>query len=258
MTMSCEEQLQIKENLALAYRACAHLKLDDLTYTHLSARACTKSFYLYSFGLMFQEVSAQNLLRISHSGDILEGQEMNYNPTGYALHSMIYEHKPKIGAIFHLHTPAIVAVSSLKQGLKPVSQWALHFYNNVAYHDYNSLALDKKVYQKQYLHDLGSHPVMLMRHHGAMVVGETIEQALFYCYHLEKACQTQCLLQGVREEQINSLDSEICERAHRDLIGFEKNLGQRDFQALKRVLSEKKSCDTHSYQQAHSLEKLLV
>lgn len=228
----------IKRDLAIAYKACAYLKLDDLTYTHLSAKGTDNTFFIYPFGLLFDEVTASRLIEVNFEGEVVSGQEMNYNPTGYALHSMIYEEKPGVGAIFHLHTPAIVAVSCQKKGLLPLSQWALHCYDNIGYHEYNSLALDKTTHKLKVLGDLKDNRVLMMRHHGAIVVGKTIEEAMFFSYHLEKACQTQCMM-GHDSSECMTIPPKVCKKTHSDLMSFEEDLGKRDFRALKRVLAEK-------------------
>ena len=75
---------QLKKDLVAAYRIIAHLGLDDHTYTHLSTRAEDgSSYYMYPFGLRFEEVKDESLLRISFDGTILEGIDNHYNPTGY-------------------------------------------------------------------------------------------------------------------------------------------------------------------------------
>lgn len=133
-----------KIDLAHAYRILAHLGLDDHTYTHLSIRAADPSlFHIYSFGERFEEVTAESLLTVSQTGEVIEGKEQCRNQTGHVIHGSLYQARSDIQAIFHLHTPAIVAVSALKEGLLPLNQWALHFYGRIAYHDYDSLALDK-------------------------------------------------------------------------------------------------------------------
>ncbi len=158
---------KIKQDLAYAYQILAHLKMDDHTYTHLSARAMEEEqYYIYPFGLRFEEVRADNLLKVSLDGKIIEGKEYQYNKTGYVIHGNIYKHRPDIKAVFHLHTPASVAVSAMKDGLLPISQWALHFYEQMAYHSYNSLALDSAVHGPDLVRDLGSYNTMLLRHHG--------------------------------------------------------------------------------------------
>lgn len=227
-----------KTNLALAYRILAHLGLDDHTYTHLSTRAVNPShFHIYSFGDRFEEVTPESLLTVSQSGEVVEGKEHHVNQTGRVIHGSIYQDRPDIQAIFHIHTPAIVAVSSLKEGLLPLSQWALHFYGQVAYHDYDSLALERTTQGRQLIHDLADKYVLLLRHHGSITCGRTIQEALFYTYHLEKACQTQCLMLAMNRE-ILTPPAETCERAVKDLLSFEEDLGARDWAAWLRAINK--------------------
>jgi len=134
--------LETKFNLASAYQILAILGFDDHTYTHLSARPKGADYYyIYPFGLRFEEVTSDNLLQVSLDGTIIKGNEYSYNETGYVTHGNIYKERSDILSIFHLHTPAIVAVSSMRVGLMPISQWALHFYQKLSYHEYNSLIL---------------------------------------------------------------------------------------------------------------------
>ncbi|OGT37067.1 MAG: hypothetical protein A3F12_01185 [Gammaproteobacteria bacterium RIFCSPHIGHO2_12_FULL_38_14] len=229
--------MSVREDLATAYQILAYLKYDDHTYTHLSARDVTdqNAFYIYPFGLRFEEVEPQSLLKVTLDGEVQEGQEYQYNKTGYVIHGAIYKYRPDIQAVFHLHTPESLAVSALAAGLLPISQWALHFYDRISYHAYDSLALN--VEQGQHLiHDLGNNNVMLLRNHGMITCGKTIQEAMFYTYHLQKACETQCLMLSMGKKYIVP-SREICEQAVSDLLSFEKNLGERDWQAWKRFLS---------------------
>eukprot|EP00039_Didymoeca_costata_P002969 m.64215 g.64215 ORF g.64215 m.64215 type:complete len:228 (+) comp11631_c0_seq1:3807-4490(+) len=189
----------IREKLTTAYHICAHLGLDDHTYTHLSARGEDgKSFYIYPFGLRFEEVTPDNLLQVSLDGHVLSGREEHYNITGYYMHGSLYQERPDLNAIFHLHTPAIIAVSSIKQGLMPLSQWALHFYGRVAYHPYDSLVLSKSQ-SDTIAQNSGNKKVFLLQNHGATTCGSTLEEAMFYTYHLEQACETQCRILSMNQ-----------------------------------------------------------
>ena len=223
----------IKENLAYAYQILSYLKLDDHTYTHLSARS-EKGFYIYPFGLLFSEVRAENLLEVTLDGEILTGCEYQYNRTGYIIHGEIYKKRLDINAIFHIHTPEIVAISAHKNGMMPASQWALHFYNRIAYHKYDSLALNSQQGAK-IAQDLKDYFVMLMRNHGSITCGRTIQEALFYTYHLQQACKTQCMLQSKSDVIMPS--HEVATNAVADLLSFEQNLGQRDWQAWLRLIN---------------------
>lgn len=230
--------LSCKYNLALAYRILAKLGVDDLTYTHLSTRGkdCD-TFYIYPFGMLFAEVKPSDLLLVTLDGDVLEGSEHQYNSTGYVIHGNIYKAREDINSIFHLHTPEIVAVSSCKRGLLPISQWALHFYDQISYHNYNSLALSQSQ-GSDLINDLGQNNYsMLLRNHGSITSGKTIQEAMFYTYHLIQACKTQCAALSMGESLCIPTKS-ICKKSVNDLLTFEESLGVRDWEAWKRVLAE--------------------
>ena len=227
----------IKEELAQAYKILAYLKLDDHTYTHLSSRSADgESFYIYPFGLRFEEVEASSLLRVSLKGQILEGKEYQYNKTGYVIHGTIYQAKKDINSIFHIHTPEIVAISACEKGLEPTSQWALHFYDQVSYHEYDSLVLDV-TQGNRLITDLADNYTMLLRNHGSITCGRTIQEATFYSYHLQQACKTQCLINALNTK-ISTPSHEICKKTVNDLLNFEKNLGARDWQAWVRLIKK--------------------
>jgi len=226
----------IKLNLSYAYQILHHLNLDDHTYTHLSSRSAEDDFfYIYPFGLRFNEVTPDNLLKVSLNGKVVEGNEYQYNKTGYIIHGAIYKDRKDIRSIFHLHTPQIVAVSACKKGLIPISQQALHFYNKMSYHEYNSLALES-VQGLKLVQDLRNNYNMLLKNHGSITCGKTIQEAMFYTYHLQKACEIQCLALAMNE-QLEIPSEEICEKSVADLLSFEKDLGMRDFQAWIRLIN---------------------
>jgi ribulose-5-phosphate 4-epimerase/fuculose-1-phosphate aldolase len=228
--------MTIKKDLASAYQIIAKLGLDDHTYTHLSARPEGADFYyIFPFGLRFGEVTEDILLKVSLDGKVLEGSEYEYNKTGYVIHGSIYKQREDLNAVFHLHTVPNVAVSAMKQGLMPISQWALHFYGQVAYHNYNSLALDEKQQGGALARDLADKNIMFLRNHGTICCGKTICEAMFYCYHLELACQTQIAALSSGAELIIP-DEKTCRKTNDDLLKFEKDLGRRDWEAWLRYI----------------------
>jgi len=227
---------KIKEDLASLYKIIAKLGLDDHTYTHLSARPDGADYYyIFPFGYRFEEVTPECLLKVSLDGEILEGQECQYNITGYVIHGSIYKARTDLSSILHLHTVSSVAVSAMKSGLLPISQWALHFYEKLSYHDYNALAIDHNAHGRSLAADLGDKKVIFLRNHGFITCGNNIQEALFYCYHLDLACKTQVATLSCNAELIMP-DHETCLRANKELLTFEKNLGERDWQAWLKVL----------------------
>lgn len=228
----------VRTHLAAAYRILAALKMDDLTYTHLSARLPdAEAYFIYPFGLLFEETTASCLLKVSLEGEILEGRESQYNQTGYVIHGSIYKNRPDINAIFHLHTTAGIAVSAMECGLLPLSQFAFHFYNRLAYHDYDSLALDHKRQGIQLAEDLDQKKAMILRNHGTLTCGKTIHEAFLYMHFLEQACKVQCKVLASGQKIIIP-SSDVCEKAAQDMRNFEPDFGIRDWTALLRTLDQ--------------------
>ncbi|MBT3332901.1 MAG: class II aldolase, partial [Rhodospirillaceae bacterium] len=132
-----------RTKLAAVYRAFARMGWDDLIYTHISARVPGPEahFLINPFGLMYEEVTASNLVKIDLAGEKVEADEPNeINYAGYIIHSAVHEALENIHCVVHLHTDWGVAVASQKNGLLPLSQFNLFHYGGVAYHDYEGLA----------------------------------------------------------------------------------------------------------------------
>ena len=229
---------QVKETLSRCYYLLAQKKMDDRTYTHLSARIPgEKAYYIYPLGMLFEEVTPDKLIKVDFDGNIVEGKETTFNTTGYVIHSSVYKSRPDINAVFHVHTTAGVAVSCMRQGLLPLSQFSLHFYNRLGMHDYNALTLDIDKQGTQLAQDLGpTHKAMILRNHGTMTCGKTSEEALFYMFFLEEACKVQIAALSAGQDNLLLPSKDVCEQAYQGMTAFEKgDVGKRDFEAMCRV-----------------------
>lgn len=191
------EEWQTRVDLACAYRLVAHHGWDDLVFTHLSARipGPDEHFLINPMGLMFEEITASSLIKVDLAGKILSPTPHFINPAGFTIHSCIHGARHDVGAVFHTHTVAGVAVSTQKQGLLPISQAALGFYNTLAYHDYEGLALVEAEIPRL-IADLGQQKALILRNHGLLSAGCTIAEAYLILFMLEKACQIQVAAQG--------------------------------------------------------------
>jgi len=225
----------VRSELAFAYKIFSHLGWDDATYTHLSARVPGKdTFLIQPFGLMYHEVTPDNLIEIDFDGEVVDEVDAGYNSTGYVIHASIYKKRPDLNAIFHLHTIAGVTVSTMECGLVPISQFSFHFYNKVSYHDYNSLSLDFHNQGTDLVNSMGINNTMILRNHGTITSGKTIHEAFLYMYFLEKACQVQI---NTNLELCIVPPTEVLEQTVKDLREFEPNFGIRDWNAWKRTLN---------------------
>ena len=233
-----------REEVAAAHRICALLEIDDLTYTHISGRLPTQGdhYCIGRFGALFEEVTASSLIEIpldeNESGEELQKKEPNYNKTGYMIHGHIYRARPDVNCIMHLHTPAGTALSGLKHGLLPISQWALHLYDLVGYHGYKGLVLDEEE-GEALVRNLDNKKALILENHGVLTVGRTPQEAMFFMYHLEMACRTQQMLlsQCQSIEDVVQIPEQVCAHANNQIINFEQDLGRRDWEAWVRKIT---------------------
>ncbi|XP_077156623.1 alpha-adducin isoform X10 [Paroedura picta] len=180
--------------LAAFYRLADLFGWSQLIYNHITVRVNSEQehFLIVPFGLLYSEVTASSLVKINIQGDVIDRGSTNLgvNQAGFTLHSAIYAARPDVKCVVHIHTPAGAAVSAMKCGLLPLSPEALSL-GEVAYHDYHGILVDdeeKVLIQK----NLGpKSKVLILRNHGLVSVGESVEEAFYYIHNLVVACEIQ-------------------------------------------------------------------
>ncbi|XP_042107640.2 alpha-adducin isoform X18 [Ovis aries] len=180
--------------LAAFYRLADLFGWSQLIYNHITTRVSSEQehFLIVPFGLLYSEVTASSLVKVNLQGDIVDRGSTNLgvNQAGFTLHSAIYAARPDVRCVVHIHTPAGAAVSAMKCGLLPISPEALSL-GEVAYHDYHGILVDEEekiLIQK----NLGpKSKVLILRNHGLVSVGESVEEAFYFIHNLVVACEIQ-------------------------------------------------------------------
>lgn len=187
-----DEEWAIRVDLAAAYRLIAHYGWDDLIFTHLSARipGPEHHFLLNPYNLMFEEVTASSLVKVDVSGNPVDPTPFITNPAGFTIHSAVHMAREDAHAVMHLHTPHGQAVSAHAEGLLPLTQTAMLVRGDLAFHDYEGVAVDLGE-RERIVADLGTKSAMLLRNHGTLAVGRNVGEAFVKLYFLERACQAQ-------------------------------------------------------------------
>ena len=166
------EEWDVRQNLAALYRTVAMHGWDDSIFTHMTARVPgpDEHFLINPFGVLFDSVTASNLVKLDLEGKTVIDTAHPINPAGYNIHSAVHEVRPDAQCVIHLHTRAGAAVAAQQQGLLPISQQATAILGSIAYHDYEGIALnpDEKV---RLQHDLGDKRTLILRNHGYLVCG---------------------------------------------------------------------------------------
>ncbi|HMG47861.1 MAG TPA: class II aldolase/adducin family protein [Allosphingosinicella sp.] len=187
-----EEEWKIRVDLAAAYRLVAYYGWDDLIFTHLSARVPGPEhhFLLNPYNLMFEEVTASSLVKVDMSGNPVEPTPFITNAAGFTIHSALHMAREDAQAVIHLHTPNGQAVSAHADGLMPLTQTAMLIRDEIAYHDYEGVAVDLSE-RERLIADIGDKHAMILRNHGTLALGETVGEAFIRIYFLERACEAQ-------------------------------------------------------------------
>lgn len=229
-------EAELRVQLAAAYRLIARFEMSDLIYTHLSVRlpGAEPHFLINPYGMQFHEVTASSLVKIDRDGNQVEPSHWSVNPAGFVIHSAMHSARQDITCVVHTHTRYGMAVSALKCGLLPISQFAMQYFQRIAYHDYEgvSLSLDER---DRLIKDIGDKKAMILRNHGLLTLGRTIPEAFVLMYYLEKSCEVQILAQSTGTELVIP-PNEICE--HSAVQQELENYGELEWQALIRMLDQ--------------------
>jgi ribulose-5-phosphate 4-epimerase/fuculose-1-phosphate aldolase len=226
-------------NLAACYRLVALYGWDDLVDTHISARVPGPEhhFLINAFGLLWDEISASTLVKVTLDGDIVDDPTGNgINRAGYVIHSAVHRARTDVECVMHTHTAAGIAVSAQEQGLLPLSQHAMRFTDAIGYHDYEGLALELDE-QARLVGDLGAHNAMILRNHGLLTCGATIAQAFDLMYYLERACQAQVGAMG-GGAKLNIPPREVAAKTAQQFKNLPYKASKTEWKAMLRMLDK--------------------
>lgn len=221
-----QAERQARIDLAALYRLVALHGWDDLIFTHISMRVPGPEhhFLINPYGMMFDEITASSLVKVDLQGAIVEPTPYFINPAGFTIHSAIHAAREDAHCVIHLHTDQGVAVSAQTRGLLPISQTAMAVIGDLAYHDYEGIALDLDE-RDRLVADLGSKNLMLLRNHGTLTVGSSAAAAFLRMFFLERACRMQVMAQagGALLECDEAMQSRVGEQAQ---MGFQAQFGE--------------------------------
>ena len=237
---------QLRLRLAAAYRAVDHFGWSELTANHISLRVRNdpSEFLINPYGLLYSEITASNLVRIDGDGHVLTPTEYPINPAGFNIHAAIHNARDDAHCVLHVHTVAGMAVACLKDGLLPLTLEGTDFHNRIGYHDFEgpSLEVDER---SRLVAALGNNVALVLRNHGLLTVGETVDSAFLRMYRLMLACQVQMQVM-MSGQAFTRLSDDILEKSaqrHEWFFrigpgGKKVGHGELDFSAVMRLMAK--------------------
>ena len=201
-------------DLAALYHICDYFGWTDTINTHMSVRIPGEPnhFLINRYGEMFDEVTASSLLKMDLDGNVL-GDEGRFNNAGFIIHSGVYKARPDANCVLHTHTRAGAGISLLEHGIRPISQDALHVYDDIAYHAYGVPATQEECDALGVTCANGSCVVLL--NHGLLTLGPTIHGTMMRCYMLERACELELIARTLDAPPVQIDDYVIGKAAER-------------------------------------------
>jgi ribulose-5-phosphate 4-epimerase/fuculose-1-phosphate aldolase len=189
-----EERRHRRERLAAALRLFGRFGFEEGIAGHITARdpEHTDHFWVNPFGMSFKHIRVSDLLLVNHQGEVVEGRH-HVNRAAFAIHSMIHKARPDAVAAAHSHSVYGKALSSLGTPLEPLTQDACAFYEDHGlFDDYTGVVVDTEE-GRRIARALGSHKAVILRNHGLLTVGRSVEEAAWWFIAMDRTCRAQLL-----------------------------------------------------------------
>lgn len=231
------EEWDARVQLAACYRIFDRLGWTELIYNHISLRVPGEPghFLINPFGLHYREVCASNLVKVDVDGNIIGHSDWPINPAGFTFHGAIHQTLPDAHCVMHVHTTPTMAVCCLENGLSFSNFYAAQLYGKVAYHEFEGITVHPEE-GARILASVGDKPVLLLRNHGPVVIGQSLAHAFSLMWLVQRACEVQ--LASASMGALRRIPTPVLEGCVRDSLLHDPRwgAGQNAFDALQRLV----------------------
>jgi ribulose-5-phosphate 4-epimerase/fuculose-1-phosphate aldolase len=192
-----DERRHVKQRLAAGFRLFARFGFEEGVAGHITARdpELTDHFWVNPFCVPFAHIRASDLILCDDRGEVVEGR-YDVNRAAFAIHSQVHAARPDVHAAAHSHSMHGKAFSALGKHLLPITQDSCAFYEDHGlFDDYTGVVLDTEE-GKRIAHALGGHKAVILRNHGLLTVGQTVDEAVWWFITMDRTCHAQLLAQA--------------------------------------------------------------
>jgi ribulose-5-phosphate 4-epimerase/fuculose-1-phosphate aldolase len=206
-----DERLHRKQRLAAGFRLFSRFGFDEGVAGHITARdpELADHFWVNPFGMHFGHITVSDLILVNHEGEVVQG-DRPVNAAAFAIHSQVHAARPDAVAAAHSHSTYGRAWSSLGRKLDPITQDVCAFYDDHdLFDDYTGVVLDIEE-GKRIAHSLGENKAVILRNHGLLTVGHSVDEAVWWFITMERSCQVALLAEAAGTPKL--IDGEMAER----------------------------------------------
>jgi len=197
---AAEERTHRKRMLAAAFRLFSRFGFDEGVAGHITARDPERldHFWVNPFGMHFGQIRASDLILVNHHGEVVEGK-YPVNGAAFAIHSQLHAARPDVVAAAHAHSIYGKSWASLGRLLDPITQDSCAFYEDHGlFADYTGVVYETSEGER-IAQALGQYKAAILRNHGLITVGHTVEEAAWWFITMERSCQAQLLAEAAGE-----------------------------------------------------------
>ncbi|MFP5255610.1 MAG: class II aldolase/adducin family protein [Acidimicrobiia bacterium] len=216
-TSKDDERTHLKQRMAAAFRLFDKMGFGEGVAGHLTARDPERAdcFWVNPFGLSFGLIRASDLILVNHDGEVVEG-DWPVNRAAFAIHSQVHQARPDVVSAAHTHSKHGRAWSTLGRLLDPLTQDACSFFEaHGLFDDYTGVVIDTEE-GKRIAHALGDHKAAILRNHGILTVGQSVDEAAWLYITMERTCEVQLLAEAAGTPV--SIDADMA-RMTREQVG---------------------------------------
>ncbi|MBD2292111.1 class II aldolase/adducin family protein [Anabaena sphaerica FACHB-251] len=192
-----DERLHRKQRLAAAFRLFARYGFDEGIAGHITVRdpEFDDCFWVNPLGMYFGHIRVSDLLLVNDKGEVVQGNRP-VNGAAFAIHSRIHQARPDVNAAAHAHSLYGKSWSSLGRLLDPITQDACAFYEDHAlFDDYTGVVYETKEGDR-IAATLGDKKAIILRNHGLLTVGHTVDETIWWFIAMDRCCQAQLMAEA--------------------------------------------------------------
>lgn len=221
--------------LAACYRIFDMLGWTEMIFNHITLRVPgpKRVFLINPFGLQYHEVTASNLVAVDTEGNPVRSGQHPINRAGFVVHSAIHGNVEGAHCVMHTHTTSGCAVAGLEEGLSHDSFYGALLHGRVAYHDFEGVTVNPEEQQRM-LRSIGDKKVVVLRNHGLLSWGGSIQEAFLWLWTLQRACDVQ--IAAGSAGRVRRLQPSVLEQTSREAAAGERIVCDMVYAALKRKL----------------------
>jgi ribulose-5-phosphate 4-epimerase/fuculose-1-phosphate aldolase len=228
-----DEERTARIRLAACYRVFDVLGWTEAIFNHITLRVPGPDtvFLINPFGLHYSEVTASNLVAVDINGQLVRPSEHPVNLAGFVTHSAVHGHIESAHCVMHTHTTSGSAVACSVEGLSHNSFYGAQLAGRVAYHDFEGVTVNPDERDRM-LSSIGDKRVVILRNHGLLTWGESLEEAFMWLWVLQRACDIQVACAGLGK--MTALSAQVLEQTRVEAAALQPRVCKAMFDALVR------------------------